>query len=185
MGLAIDGSWAGGRLIANLMQCHGVSAIPQHPCTVCVWARAPVRRGRLGEYMELLVGAFNPAAAEGLMCRDTLSVGWDGRWVALSLPAQGALGCWCRRCSIFEHCTPVHATMHVIPSPVLCQCRLFDCDFNQQLELGLVDPRLRSVFDLGSLGGPELVGQAVAVDSHCFGCTAGAGSGCQGATSAA
>lgn len=29
--------------------------------------------------MQLLVDAFNPAAAEGLMCRDTISVGWDGR----------------------------------------------------------------------------------------------------------
>ncbi len=29
--------------------------------------------------MRLLVDAFNPAAAEGLMCRDTISVGWDGR----------------------------------------------------------------------------------------------------------
>lgn len=32
--------------------------------------------------MKLLVDAFNPAAAAGLMCRDTLSVGWDGRCVA-------------------------------------------------------------------------------------------------------
>ena len=28
--------------------------------------------------MQLLVNAFNPAAAEGVMCRDTVSVGWDG-----------------------------------------------------------------------------------------------------------
>ena len=35
--------------------------------------------GKLEEYMQLLVDAFNPAAAEGLMCRDTISVGWDGR----------------------------------------------------------------------------------------------------------
>src|SRR5208282_1885792 len=33
----------------------------------------------LEEYMELLVNAFNPATVEGLMCRNTLSVGWDGR----------------------------------------------------------------------------------------------------------
>lgn len=31
------------------------------------------------EYMSLLVGAFNPGAAEGIMCRETVSVGWDGR----------------------------------------------------------------------------------------------------------
>ena len=43
--------------------------------------------------MSLLVNSFNPQAAEGLMCRDTVSVGWDGS--------------------------------------------LFDCDFNQQLELSV------------------------------------------------
>lgn len=43
-------------------------------------ALSPIRRGRLEEYMQLLVDSFNPAAADGLMCRDTLSVGWDGRW---------------------------------------------------------------------------------------------------------
>ena len=30
------------------------------------------------EYMQDLVGAFNPAAAAGVMCRNTISVGWDG-----------------------------------------------------------------------------------------------------------
>jgi radical SAM/Cys-rich protein len=35
--------------------------------------------GNLEAYMARLVNAFNPAAIEGLMCRNTLSVGWDGR----------------------------------------------------------------------------------------------------------
>ena len=35
--------------------------------------------GNLEGYMDRLVTAFNPAAVEGLMCRFTLSVGWDGR----------------------------------------------------------------------------------------------------------
>ncbi len=30
------------------------------------------------KYMEKLVNAFNPAAAAGVMCRNTISVGWDG-----------------------------------------------------------------------------------------------------------
>jgi len=34
--------------------------------------------GKYGEYMRTLVEAFNPAAAEGVMCRNTISVGWDG-----------------------------------------------------------------------------------------------------------
>jgi radical SAM/Cys-rich protein len=37
------------------------------------------RDGRLEGYMDLLCGAFNPATVEGLMCRDLLSIGWDGR----------------------------------------------------------------------------------------------------------
>jgi radical SAM/Cys-rich protein len=36
------------------------------------------RTGNLQRYMELLVNAFNPRAAEGVMCRTYLSVGWDG-----------------------------------------------------------------------------------------------------------
>jgi radical SAM/Cys-rich protein len=37
------------------------------------------RSGNLAGYMQKLVDAFNPAAAAGVMCRTTLSVGWDGR----------------------------------------------------------------------------------------------------------
>ena len=36
-------------------------------------------RGELEQYMALLVDAFNPAAVEGVMCRDTVSVDWRGR----------------------------------------------------------------------------------------------------------
>jgi len=53
---------------------------------------------------------------------------------------------------------------------------IFDCDFNQQLGLGLAAPRhLRDLL----LEDPE--GQPIRVDDHCFGCTAGAGSSCGGA----
>lgn len=34
--------------------------------------------GNLEGYMELLVKSFNPATLGGLMCRNTLSIGWDG-----------------------------------------------------------------------------------------------------------
>jgi radical SAM/Cys-rich protein len=91
--------------------------------------------GQLGEYMERLVTAFNPAAAAGVMCRNTLSVGWDGT--------------------------------------------LYDCDFNQMLELPVHPAAPRTVFDfdLGALDRREIV-----LGPHCFGCTAGAGSSCGGAT---
>ena len=38
-----------------------------------------VASGNLQTYMERLIGAFNPATVDGLMCRSTISVGWDGR----------------------------------------------------------------------------------------------------------
>ena len=33
---------------------------------------------KLDDYMELLIEAFNPATIDGLMCRNTISVGWRG-----------------------------------------------------------------------------------------------------------
>jgi radical SAM/Cys-rich protein len=91
--------------------------------------------GNLEGYLQTLVGAFNGAAAAGVMCRTTLSVGWDGR--------------------------------------------LFDCDFNQMLDLevGFGAPRHIADFDLGALRGRRIV-----TGRHCFGCTAGAGSSCGGET---
>jgi radical SAM/Cys-rich protein len=37
-----------------------------------------MQSGNLQGYMELLVNAFNPATVDGLMCRNTLSIAWDG-----------------------------------------------------------------------------------------------------------
>lgn len=54
---------------------------------------------------------------------------------------------------------------------------LYDCDFNQMLELPLGGGAARSIFDLDSLA---LAGQPIATAAHCFGCTAGAGSSCGG-----
>ena len=92
--------------------------------------------GNFQGYMELLVNAFNPSTIDGLMCRNTLSISWDGR--------------------------------------------IFDCDFNQMLDLESrpIDgqrPHIRQ-FD------PALLAQrSIVTDRHCFGCTAGAGSSCGGA----
>ena len=86
-------------------------------------------------YMQQLVSGFNPVAAEGLMCRTMVSVGWDGQ--------------------------------------------LYDCDFNQMLELRVEagGPRHIRDFDVSALAGRK-----IQVGRHCFGCTAGAGSSCGGAT---
>ena len=91
--------------------------------------------GNLQAYMERLVNAFNPAAVEGLMCRFTLSVGWDGR--------------------------------------------LYDCDFNQMLDLGTAHASPQTIFDATTA---TLTDRRIVVGPHCFGCTAGAGSSCGGAT---
>lgn len=59
--------------------------------------------------------------------------------------------------------------------------RVYDCDFNQQLDIS--STRMeggKTVFDLESLD--QLTGDSVAVADHCYGCTAGAGSSCQGQT---
>jgi radical SAM/Cys-rich protein len=98
------------------------------------------RSGNLEGYMTRLVTAFNPAAVDGLMCRFTLSVGWDGR--------------------------------------------LFDCDFNQMLDLAVAPGAPATVSDLvaglpGSLD--RLHARRIVTAPHCFGCTAGAGSSCGGA----
>jgi radical SAM/Cys-rich protein len=93
-----------------------------------------IRQGRLEQYLEKLVEAYNPTAAAGVMCRTTISVGWDGR--------------------------------------------LYDCDFNQMLGMGLHQslPQHINEFDLHSAAHRRIV-----TGPHCYGCTAGSGSGCQGA----
>jgi len=55
---------------------------------------------------------------------------------------------------------------------------LYDCDFNQMLEIGMDGLRM-TIWDLESFS--QLSGQRIATASHCFGCTAGAGSSCGGA----
>lgn len=54
--------------------------------------------------------------------------------------------------------------------------RVYDCDFNQMLEIGLAGTR--TIWDLHSLD--ELAGRRIATGNHCFGCTAGTGSSCGG-----
>ncbi len=57
--------------------------------------------------------------------------------------------------------------------------RIFDCDFNQMLDLevGYGAPRHIRDFDPDALASRRIVS-----DQHCYGCTAGAGSSCGGAT---
>ena len=57
------------------------------------------------------------------------------------------------------------------------QGRLYDCDFNQMLDLGLA-PGLPQ--DIRTFDGDPLRHRLVVTGQHCYGCTAGAGSSCQG-----
>ncbi len=55
---------------------------------------------------------------------------------------------------------------------------LYDCDFNQMLEIPLANRR-RTIWDIDDLGALE--GDPIATALHCYGCTAGSGSSCGGA----
>lgn len=93
-----------------------------------------LQTGQYDDYMRTLIDAYNPLAAERVMCRTTLSVDWEGR--------------------------------------------LHDCDFNQMLDLGLDDGLPRNIRDFNL---DKLTTRRILTGNHCFGCTAGAGSTCQGA----
>jgi radical SAM/Cys-rich protein len=91
-----------------------------------------------GSYCALLKKAFNPATLSRVMCKEMISLSWDGFF--------------------------------------------YDCDFNQALGYALGDGRpLR----LGELPAHQiaqlLLGRSIMTGIHCFACTAGAGSSCQGA----
>lgn len=93
-----------------------------------------VDSGNYEGYMERLANAYNPVAAAGVMCRYTLSVGWDGT--------------------------------------------LYDCDFNQMLELPM---HLEAPAHIRDFDPARLHHRQITTHNHCYGCTAGAGSSCGGA----
>ena len=95
------------------------------------------KSGQYAAYMEKLLAAFNPAAAEGVMCRNLVSVDHEGR--------------------------------------------IYDCDFNQMLELRAsgAGGKPLSIFDFDF---SQVLKRRIRFDDHCLGCTAGAGSSCGGAT---
>ena len=90
--------------------------------------------GNYEKYMGKLIAAYNPTAAASAMCRNTVSIGWDGY--------------------------------------------LYDCDFNQMLELKVAC----GAKHISEWDKEVLAGRSIIVGQHCYGCTAGAGSSCGGAT---
>lgn len=85
------------------------------------------------EYMSTLVNAFNPAVTRDLMCRNTISVDYEGY--------------------------------------------LYDCDFNQMLLKKVAAPGSQHIRDFDA---QQLSQREIFVHQHCYACTAGAGSSCQG-----
>jgi len=91
-----------------------------------------IETGNYEEYMQKLVDAYNPMTVEGLMCRNTISVSWEGF--------------------------------------------LYDCDFNQMLDLK-VAAKGKHITDYNV---EALRNRNIVLNQHCYGCTAGAGSSCGG-----
>ena len=94
-------------------------------------------QGEFNEYMNLLKDSYSPANLAGVMCLNTVSVGWEGN--------------------------------------------LYDCDFNQMLEMPLTGNDAASGYHLRDLLDSDLKGLPIKVADHCYGCTAGQGSSCGGA----
>ena len=86
-------------------------------------------------YMDLLENSFNAATVDQVMCRNLISVGWDGE--------------------------------------------IFDCDFNQMLDLPIVAGGGKRLH-IASLTWEQLAGPAITLGDHCYACTAGSGSSCGG-----
>lgn len=95
-----------------------------------------IESGNLDSYMARLIDGFNPGAVAGVMCRNTISVSWDGR--------------------------------------------LFDCDFNQMLDLDAETSDTGMTIETFDFDTWQK--RSVVTRGHCFGCTAGAGSSCGGST---
>lgn len=93
-------------------------------------------RGEYDRYMELLAENFNSATIDQLMCRNLISIGWEGS--------------------------------------------VYDCDFNQMLDLPLTD-RNGERLSIAALTLDQVARRPILIDDHCYACTAGSGSSCGGA----
>ncbi len=92
------------------------------------------KQGKWDEYLELLANSFNPSTLEGLMCRETISVGYQGE--------------------------------------------IYDCDFNQMLDMQMRNGKPLLLWDIGP---NDLESMEIQTGVHCLACTAGGGSSCTGA----
>ena len=93
-------------------------------------------RNEYDRYKDLLEKNFNAATLDHLMCRNLISIGWDGS--------------------------------------------VYDCDFNQMLDLALTDTAGQNL-NVASLTFETVATRRITIDDHCYACSAGSGSSCGGA----
>jgi radical SAM/Cys-rich protein len=93
-------------------------------------------RSEYEKYMQLLESSFNPSTLDQVMCRNLISVGWEGT--------------------------------------------IYDCDFNQMLDLPIRDADGKPL-NISTLSFDQVQHLPVTVGDHCYACTAGSGSSCGGA----
>lgn len=95
-----------------------------------------ISKGEFASYMQLLKEAYQPQNLDAVMCKNLISVDWQGY--------------------------------------------VYDCDFNQMLDLPLIAED-RPKTHLKELLVDQMHGLPIVVKDHCYGCTAGQGSSCGGA----
>ena len=133
------------------------------------------RNNQLDDYMRLLIDAFNPATISGLMCRNTISVGWRGevydcdfnqqlgmQWMGGDGPPGRPDG----------------------PSGTGITARHPYHNNNKQLGMQWSSAGENKPLFLWDIDPDSLEDREIMTGDHCFGCTAGAGSSCGGAIDA-
>ena len=96
-----------------------------------------ISKGEFENYMTLLKDSFNASNLSGLMCKNQLSVDWQGY--------------------------------------------VYDCDFNQMLNMNIKNQNTRDPLHIRDVLENDLLNIPVRIADHCYGCTAGQGSSCGGA----
>ena len=116
------------QVVFNQLYC--INNLPVHRFLVSLW-----KKEKFETYMDILANAFNPSTVDGLMCRNQVSVSYDGN--------------------------------------------IYDCDFNQMLELN-VQNRDNEKMHVSNFDLDSFLSRNITLKNHCYGCTAGAGSSCGG-----
>ncbi|MDR7866593.1 MAG: arsenosugar biosynthesis radical SAM protein ArsS [Sporomusaceae bacterium] len=134
-------------------------------------------------------GAFLPGPQAGLEADykknlgETFGIKFDSLFTIANMPigrfrsdleGQGQLAGYLKLLDDSSHARNLAQVMCRSQISVDWQGRLFDCDFNQALGVPATAGKI------GEVSASELVGLPIQAGDHCFACTAGGGSSCQG-----